>query len=135
MSMSLQRWYWKGNETRRLLPGNNSNSGTNILSLNLFMVTFHVQAASFLQPFISKRYYHEYMTSFQFWITMWSIFFSARARVKMAAKTPLPGMVLALVNVNVMDMRIQLSGHSVASVRTSKYFNTVTNAKEIILQL
>jgi hypothetical protein len=53
----------------------------------------------------------------------------------MAAKTPLLGMVLALVNVNVMDMRIQLSGHSVASVRTSKYFNTVTNAKEIILQL
>ena len=46
---------------------------------------------------------------------------SARARVKMAAKTPLLGMVPALVNANATDMRNQLLGRLAASARTSKY--------------
>ena len=48
------------------------------------------------------------------------IYPSARARAKTAAKTPLRRMVLAPVNVLVMDMRNQLADLSVASVRTSK---------------
>ena len=47
-------------------------------------------------------------------------------RVKIAAKTPLLGMVPARVNANATDMRIQFLDDSVASVRTSKCFNPVT---------
>ena len=52
------------------------------------------------------------------------IFYSARARVKMAAKIPLLGMVLALVNACVMDMKNQLLDPPVVSVRTSKCCST-----------
>ena len=54
---------------------------------------------------------------------------SARARVKMAAKTPLLGMVPALVNANVTDTIIQLLDHLVASVRTSKCTNSFDNIR------
>ena len=56
------------------------------------------------------------------------IFYSVRARAKMAAKIPLLGMVLALVNACVMDMRNQLLVPRVVSVRTSKCIST-TNLK------
>ena len=63
------------------------------------------------------------------------IFPSARARVKMAAKTPLLGMVPALVNANAMDIIIQLLDRPVASVRTSKCFNIVTLKTYIIIKV